>query len=442
MAGLTEKAVSAARAQDREAFLWDRQLAGFGVRIKPPSSKNPEGVKTFFVQYRVGPQTRRAKIGRHPAVKVEQARKKAVKLLGEIGDGGDPSARVRRERAGQADTVEAVAAVFIEKHAKAKGRRSWRETERIFGVYVTPKVGKRPIRNLRRRDIIDLLDGVAENHGPIMANRVLAAVRKLLNWSIARDIIDASPVVGIEKPGEERKRDRILTDDEIREVWNAAQAIGYPYGPMTATLMLTGQRRGEVAGMRRSEIDPRDRVWTISPGRTKNKLPHEVPLSPAFIDLFNSLPNNGDCVFKTGRAGDKPVNSFTMAKQRLDAAIQSAREASAPVAGRSAQQVEPMRAWTFHDIRRTVRTHLSRLGINAEIAERVINHVPTGIRAVYDLHQFREEKRAALALWAQSLAGIVTPSDNVVVLSRREPQGRPGLEAKGLVDGTRDEAAS
>ncbi len=122
MAGLTEKAVSAARAKNDEAFLWDGQLPGFGVRIKPPSSKNPDGVKTFFVQYRVGPQTRRIKIGRHPALKVENARKTAIELLGEIGGGGDPSERRRRERASQGDTcVEAYRlSWYIEKAVKLR----------------------------------------------------------------------------------------------------------------------------------------------------------------------------------------------------------------------------------------------------------------------------------------------------------------------------------
>ena len=415
MAGLTEKTVRAARAKDSEAFLWDGQLPGFGVRIKPPSAKNTDGVKTFIVQYRVGSQTRRLKIGRYPAFRVEEARKRAIALLSEIGSGGDPSQRARRERAIQIDTVKAIAAQFIDKHAKARGRRSWRETERIFNVYINPILGRRPIRGVTRRDIIELLDNVADNRGPIMANRVLAAVRKLFNWAIARDIIEASPVVGIEKPGEETKRERVLTDGEIREVWNAAESIGYPYGHLAKALLLTGQRRAEVAGMRRAEVDAGEGVWTIPQERTKNKLAHEVPLSPAVRGLLASVPHVGDCVFKTGRTGDKPLNSFTVAKERLDAAILEARNTRAQ--GERRGKAEPMPHWTLHDLRRTMRTRLSKLGVTPEIAERAIGHIPTGVRAVYDRHQFHEEKRAALALWAQSLANIVSTSEKVVLLT-------------------------
>ena len=276
MAGLTEKAVSAARAKNDEAFLWDGQLPGFGVRIKPPSSKNPDGVKTFFVQYRVGPQTRRIKIGRHPTVKVENARKMAIELLGEIGGGGDPSERRRRERASQGDTVEAIAKLFVEKYVKAKGRRGLRETERIFKVYVNPTLGKRPIHNVKRRDIIELLDNIAVENGPIMANRVLAAVRKLFNWAIARDIIEASPVVGIEKPGEEKKRERVLTDGEIREAWNVAEAMAIPMGTGRPS---PSDSAGKVAGMRGRRLT--SRKGFDDPGRAqKTSCPTRCRCSP------------------------------------------------------------------------------------------------------------------------------------------------------------------
>jgi hypothetical protein len=157
MAGLTENDVKSAQTKDKELFLWDGQLPGFGCRIKPPSRKNPEGVKTFFLQYRAGVRTRRVKIGRHPGCKVEVARKKAIKLLGEIGDGDDPSEEKRREREMAGDTVAAIAAQHIEEYAKPnpakkrRGIRSWRERQRIFKVYVNPVLGPRPFREVKSR---------------------------------------------------------------------------------------------------------------------------------------------------------------------------------------------------------------------------------------------------------------------------------------------------
>jgi integrase len=374
-------------------------------------------------------------------MKVETARKIAIDLYSQAKAGGDPAARRRRERASQADTIEAVGELFIEKYAKAKGRRGWRETERIFKVYVAPALGKRPIRAVKRRDIIDLLDGVAENNGPIMANRVLAAVRKLFNWAIARDILEASPVVGIEKPGEETSRDRILSDPEIRMVWKAAEALGCPYGHFAKALLLTGQRRSEVAAMRWQEVNDSEQVWTIPPERTKNKLAQEVPLVRPFADLLASIPRSGDCVFKTGRTGDNALNSFTLAKQRLDEVISNLGQEATEGRRNASDEVPGLPHWTLHDLRRTVRTRLSKLGVQPEIAERVIGHVPTGVRAVHDLHQFREEKRVALAIWAQSLANIIDPSDRVVAVALAANMRKPPRRIRGM-DGATDEAAS
>ena len=171
-----------------------------------------------------------------------------------------------------------------------------------------------------------------------------------------------------------------------------------------------------------------DHAGSIPAERTKNKLPHEVPLFPALTELLASIPIIGDNLFKTGRTGDKPLNSFTVAKERLDAAILDGRRRDAEAQGGRVRKVEAMPHWTLHDLRRTMRTRLSKLGVVPEITERVIGHVPSGVRAVYDRHQFREEKRVALARWAQSLANIVDPSDKVVVLSPGGP--RPGLTSQ------------
>lgn len=451
MARLTEKALSAARAGKAERFLWDGEMPGFGCRIKP------SGVKTFLVQYRVGNRTRRVKVGRWPVMKVEKARIEARRLLTEIGDGGDPSARKRRERKMAGDTVEAVAAQHIAEYAKPdakakrQGLRSWRERERIFKTYVNPVLGKRPFHKVTRRDVIDLLDDVARNSGRVMANRTFGAVRAVFNWALSKDIIGASPVAGIKRPGEERRGARVLSDGEIREVWQAAGALGYPFGHLVRLLLATGQRRGEVAGIpRQGEIDTDDdgKVWTIPAIRTKNKHPHEVPLSPLALDLLESAGRERDAARRKAAAdrgdaatdaddgqerflfttlGDRPVSGFSRGKRRLDRLIVEARRKAAVEDGLDPKKIAPMPRWTVHDLRRTMRTRLSKLGIEPEIAERVINHVPGGLRATYDLHRFRDEKRSALALWAQSLTRIVAPSagGNVVELRRAQREAAP-----------------
>jgi len=441
MTGLTERRIREASAKDGEVFLWDDDVRGFGCRIKP------SGAKVFLVQRKRGPRgaarTQRVTIGHWPVMKVEKARIEAIKLLAHIADGADPAAERRGEREAMGDTVQDRAKEFIEKHAKAKGRRSWHESERIFTVYVNPTLGKRPISDVKRRDIIELLDDIADRKakhpetgeavgGPIMANRVLAAVRKLFNWAIARDIIETSPVVGIERPGEERKGKRVLSDAEIREIWAAADTLGYPYGYFVKALLLTGRRRTPVAQMRRSEIDANARVWNPPPSSANKEAP-ELPLFTALEELLDSISNKeGDFVFK-GRAlrrhgprvtvasadDDKPINSFAAIKDKLDAAIRAARKTAAAKRGGDAAKVKPMPEWDLQrDVRRTVRTRLGELGVSDEIAGLVMGHDRQGIKAVYDHSKRREEKRRALELWGQALARILDPAPtaNVVVL--------------------------
>ncbi len=403
-AKITKRVVDGLDAVGRDEIVWDAELPGFGVRARQG------GGKYYLLKYRSGGRQRWYTIGRHGAPWTpEQARKAALRILGEVANGKDPAAVKAATRAAakvEPDTIETTAALFVEKYAKAKGLRSTPETERIFRVYVNPVIGKRPIAEIRRREIIDLLDRIAAEHGPTMANRVLAAVRKMINWAVARDIIPASPMVGVQRPGVERRGTRILNDDEIRAVWRAAGGLGFPFGPLVQLLLVTGQRRNEVAGMRRAEIDETNAVWTIPAARTKNGLAHEVPLSTMAQEIIGAVPQLGDCVFSSGRSGDRPVSGFSKSKVAL-----GARGCAFP---------EP---WTLHDLRRTFRTRLSALAVSLDIAEKVVNHVPKDVRHVYDLHRYREEKRAALEAWAARLRMIIAepvdPSGRVVPLTRR-----------------------
>jgi integrase len=407
MPGLTEKAIGAARAQDGERFLWDGELPGFGCRIKP------SGAKTFFIQYRVGRATRRVKVGRWPVMKVEPARMKALKLLAEIGDGGDPSARRRKERSMQGDTFEAAAKAFL---AKRKELRTWNEAERIFRVYVTPVIGKRPLHEIARRELIDLLDKIADERGGSMANRTLAHLRPLFRWAVSRDVIGADPSANIPKPAKERPRQRILDDDELRWIWRAADTIGGRRGAFVKLLMLSGQRRSEVAGMRRSEFDRAARVWTLPVTRSKTAQIHEVPLPEAAWAIIDGLPKHGNSVLAENAETDAGLLGFAFVKQALDVEIARLQLTHAVETG---EKVRPLTGWRLHDLRRTVRTRLAALGVAPEIAELVIGHQRKGIEAVYNLHTHRLEKASALVRWATALANIVSDRarQNVVPLS-------------------------
>jgi integrase len=263
---------------------------------------------------------------------------------------------------------------------------------------------------------VDLLEEVSASGRPYVAYRLLAYARKLFNWAIARDLyaIQTSPCdrmrigdfIGAREP-----RQRVLTDHELRLVWQASQHLGYPNGPFVRMLILTGQRLREVANMDWAEVDLDKALWTLPGKRMKGNIPHEVPLSPPAKELIVGLPRfggskAGNFVFST-TSGRRPISGFSKIKERIDAFIEQELSAALP-------------AWRFHDLRRTMRTHLGGLPVPSDVAEMVIAHRQAGVRAVYDLHRYRDEKRRALELWAARLREIVepAPTSNVVHLQR------------------------
>ena len=402
----------------------------------------PSGAKSFAVRYRWAGRPRKLTLGAFPALNLEAARDIGGKALRAAAEGRDPAAEkqaakteavkaeaetVRRKR----DLFENVAREFIERHAMKSNRPStWRETARILGLRPSPEdpailidIGGdvmsawrgRRVQDISKRDLIALLDAVNDRGSPIMANRLLSAVRKLFNWCVARDIIQVSPCTLVSPPAPERSRDRVLTDAEIKLVWQAADAEGWPFSPLVKMLILTGQRLSEVGGMRWNEIDFQNKVWTLPPERVKNSERHGVPLSQPAIEILSALPRistTKGIVFTTRR--DVAVSGFSRAKDRLDVAMAGAVPADAP----------SISHWTFHDIRRTAASGMARLGILLPVIEKVLNHKSgtfRGIVGVYQRHSFSEEKRAALEAWSRHVESVIsgTPPANVVPLRHR-----------------------
>jgi len=301
------------------------------------------------------------------------------------------------------DSIENVVQTFIDRYAKANTRETtWKETERLLKKDVVPAWTGRRVQELTRGDVIDLLDQIVDRGSPIAANRTLAAVRRMLAWCAERGIIASSPCHGVKPPSGEHSRDRVLSDDEIRTIWISAEKMGYPYGPLTQLLMLTGQRRDEVAEIRWSEIDLAARTWTLPKERVKNATAHQVPLSAMAIAVLSRLPRiHSRAAYVFTADGEKPTTSFSRPKQRLDRLVV---ECAATVAA------EPVAHWTFHDLRRTAATGMARLGVNLPVIEKVLNHTSGsfgGIVGVYQRHSFAEEKRAALEAWGQFVEGLV-----------------------------------
>jgi integrase len=361
----------------------------------------PSGAKSWAVRYRHHGTTRKHTLGPYPAIDLKAARELAGKALRAVAEGRDPG---HEKHARNLDTVEAVARQFIEQCKRVNRPDAARATERLLELHVLPRWRRRLARDITRRDVLGVLDRVVESNKPIAANRTLAAVRKMFNWAVSRDILAASPCVGVKPPSAERSRDRVLTDVELRNVWLAADAVGGPFGAMVKLLILTGQRRTEVAKMQWAEIDLNERLWRLPPSRTKNNRAHEVALSDAAAAILTALPRIGDRFVLT-TTGKTAATGYSVHKRKLDALLPPG-----------------MVAWTLHDLRRTAASGMARLGVALPTIEKLLNHQSgsfAGIISVYQRHSFADEKRRAAGVWATFVVDLVSdnPRQNVIRLS-------------------------
>jgi integrase len=388
--------------------LWDSVLPGLGLRVAAASSKHQIGIKTWFVRYRTAGTQRRLKLGTYPTLGLAEARNVARQIFTEVGNGGDPSEQ-KRERASRAkaEAFDRVAELFVTRYAKQKNR-SWQETERILKRYVTPVWGSRPIREITRRDVIELLDDMVDRGAPVMAKQTHATVRKLFYWAVDRDILETSPCVRVPVPARAAERDRVLTESELRSVWLACEALKWPFGPLVRLLMLTGQRRDEVATMRWPDVNLDAALWTIPRELTKSDRAHEVPLSTLAREIIGSLPKvDQSLVFTTN--GKVAVAGFSNAKRRLD-------------------HLSGIGDWHLHDLRRTAASGMARLGVAPHVVEKVLAHKTgtiSGVAAIYNRHGYLAEKRDALERWAREVFRVAEDGQEepqVIAISRvRKP---------------------
>jgi integrase len=256
-------------------------------------------------------------------------------------------------------------------------------------------MGSRPIVDIRRSDIVRLLDNIEDDSGPVMADRTLAYIRKVMNWHASRSDDFRSPIVrGMARTsGKDRARARILSDDEMRALWKAVEATPGPFGTFIKFLLLTAARKSEASGLTWGEI--KDGMWLLPAARNKVKQDLARPLSSAAQKVVDSVPKIGRYVFTFD--GSKPIGGFSKLKARLDDAC-------------------GVEAWTLHDLRRTARSLLSRAGVSPDIAEICLGHVLTGVRGTYDRHKYVEEMRYAFEALAAQIARVVNPPEDVVPL--------------------------
>jgi integrase len=392
---------------------FDAAFPGLALRI------TENGGKSWCAFYRFKGRLRRFTIGSYPAIKPAQARKEAAAALERVREGFDPAEekRARRDlRSPDADTFSAVAYDYLDRHlAKNDAASTYQEAKRDLEHDALPKWGKRLIASISRRDVIDLVDGIIARGAEVQANRTLARLRALFNWAIEKDRVGASPVARMKLPTKEFARDRVLSDDELRWFWAGCGEVGWPFGPLAKLLLVTAQRRDEVAGMEWPEIDLVKRVWTIPRHKAKNNRVHEVHLSDAALDVLRSLPHIRDgLVFTT--TGMTAVSGFSKAKRRLDTAMLKAKRAEL-----GTHKGDAIAGWTLHDLRRTAATGMARLNIAPHVVDKVLNHVSgtiRGVAAIYNRFQYLDERRAALDAWGRFVDNLVAPpaSNNVTEL--------------------------
>jgi integrase len=376
---------------------WDKKLPGFGLRV------SQGGRKTWTLLYRHQKLMRRLTVGTYPPLSLADARDMAKAKLAEVQRGLDPA--TLKQEARDADTFAAVAERYLAEHAHVhKKASSVYEDEKILRRALLPAWGKRKAADIKRRDVIALVDGIA-TRAPIAANRTLSLASKIFNFALSKEIIAASPAYRIPKPGKEQTRERALSDDEIERFSKAIQGETADIAALFELLLRTGQRRSEVVEMRWDELDLGSGWWLIPAERTKNKRSHRIPLVGRAIEILKARAAEAlgqEFVFPGRRDGQAYVN---MAKplariiERMGSLARAAKE-------------QPQAPFTIHDLRRTAATGMARAGVSGAVISRVLNHVTasTGgsrITLIYNRYEYDEEKRMALLKWEERLRTLL-----------------------------------
>jgi integrase len=406
----------------KDMLVFDDECRGLGIRVTAKGNKN------FIVQWTDAATKRRVRepIGVWGSITLDQARAAARSRLGDVARGIDPSAeRKARKAAAEAEKAETslTLALLIQRwgelHLSSRRPGYAAEAQRALRLAFAEML-KRPASHLTKNEVIGILDRMQGDGRAATATLTVAYGRACFAWAEKRGSVPGNPFHRLPIASSTTERDRVLSPDEVREVWEAAGFLGYPFGPFYRLALLTLQRREEVAGMCWSEVSEDGRTWTIPAARMKNSRAHDVHLSEEAREVLASIPRQADAkgkpidlVFTT--TGKSPVSGFSRAKAMLDAAIVKARAKAAKEAGRDPKALVP---WRVHDFRRTGVSHLAAIGFDAIVADKLLAHKPAklkGVASVYQKHDFAGERRKALEAWAREVTSA-PPAGNVVQL--------------------------
>ena len=363
--------------------VFDQGFPGLALRVSYGGRKS----WTYF--YRLGGKLRRMTMGTYPALSLAAAREAWREARQDVARGRDPSKAGKQER--PATNFAAVADEWLRRD-QAKNR-SHANVKRILFKDVVPAWQHRQISEIGRRDVLDLIDAIADRGAVSMARQVHAHLHRLFRWCVGRGIIEANPMTDLPKPGSNVARDRVLSDEELVAIWKGCDQLGWPFGTIFQLLMLTGARREEIGGLQWTEISDGHEAPEIrlEGARTKNGERHTIPISKLVSVTIGMSPHvaNSDFVFTTN--GKTAVSGWSRAKSRLDAIV----------------RIEP---WVIHDLRRSVATGMQKLGVGLQVVEAVLGHVSgsrAGVVGIYQRHSYDHEKRAALTAWAAHLSALL-----------------------------------
>jgi integrase len=405
---LTDLTVRNLKPHGARRQVQDADIPGFGVLV------TATGLKTFFFRYQINGSEHRFRIGPYPAMSLNQARKRAVTLSGQVLDGKNPQAIKAEVR--QAETFSEVARLYIEKHAERE-KASWQEDQRKIERDLLPRWGKRKMKDIRRREIIDLLEDVADGKGdgrrqpgqpaPISANRLGALISKLFTFALDRKVIDTNPAHRLPRPGTERAKDRVLSEEEIQSVWSALDGMPPATAAAWRLILLTGQRPGEVSRMRWEDLrqEPGGWTWTLPRAYMKNRRffqkrdrsdPHLVPLSPqaqAEIEALRPVSGAEKWVLPSRNRGKRLANLRRSNQRFLE------------LTG-----IEPR--FTPNDLQRTASTLMQKFDVDPTVIDWIQDHLDSSsVRATYQRHGYGVEMRRALMLLGNRVEAIVTGKD-------------------------------
>jgi len=356
---------------------------------------HPTGKKVWALRYRYRGVPAKYTLGGYPVITLARAREKAIEALADLDRGIDP----REKPAEGADAVTVVAEEWLKR--KVAGTRTAHEVERMLRKEIVEPWKKKRMSEIEKPDVLRVLDRIVDRGAPVTANRVLSMMKRWFGWAKERGYIETSPVADMKRPAVEKSRDRVLSEDELRAVWTAAGTLDYPYGGWLQMVILTAQRRTEVASMRWTHINEDKALWTLPAESTKAGRVHDVPLSGAAMQILRGLPRfaNGDYVFTHN--GGRHMRTYYEAKRIVDAAI--------------AEAGTKLPRWTIHDLRRTAATLMAGHGVLPHILSSILGHsaaaavstMPSStVTKIYNRYAYLEERRQALEAWAQYVVSL------------------------------------